>query len=599
VRRRFDIDSPQAIYSQRLEQNRRERSVQRRWDRYFGYAKVAVGALGVFFLVRFVHELHGFYWVLAAAVVYVILGVAHERVLEKIREIDALIAYYERGTARLEDRWMGSGEGGEQYIDEAHPYSRDLDLFGRGSMFELLCTLRTRAGQARLADWLLKPSPPDEVRVRQQAVQELKDRTEFREGLFTAGRRVRMGLRPELLAEWAERPFLTGSRTIAGVAIALAMLWVASIVLAYRDSVYWPVLLLTLVNLVVNANFVKRLRRVTSGMEEATEDLDLLVSVLRIIEKENFSTHRMQELQRSLDVDGTVASVAIRQLERRAHALEHRENLLIKFIDPFLFYTVLCALWAESWRREFGARIPTWIATVGEMESLAALSCYAFEHPDDAWPEFCEEGPHFEAEMLAHPLLPEKQAVSNDVKLGDGLRLIILSGPNMSGKSTFVRGIGLNAVLAQCGAPVRAKRLIMSRLAVGASICVLDSLQGGVSRFYSEIKRLKRISDLSDGPIPVLFLLDELLGGTNSHDRLRGSEMLVRNLVEHGAIGLVTTHDLALARIPESLDGRARNYRFDDRLEEGELKFDFKLKEGIAQSGNALRLMESIGLLKQ
>jgi hypothetical protein len=595
----FEIDSPQAIYTQRLEENHRDRAVQRRWDRYFGYAKVAVAALGVFFLVRFVHELHGFGWVLATIVVYVILGVAHEGVLRRIRKIDGLIAYYERGMARLEDRWAGTGESGEQYIDEAHTYSRDLDLFGRGSMFELLCTFRTRAGQDTLAHWLLEPASPDVVRTRQSAVQELKDRAEFREELFTAGTRVRMGLRPELLSEWAERPFVSGSRTMAVWAIALATLWVAGVVVAFTNSIYWPVLLATFVNLIVNNNFVKRLGSSISGTEEATEDLDLLASVSRIIEKESFSTGRLLELERSLEARGIAASVAIRQLDRRTRAIEHRANLLIRFVDPFLFYTVLCALWIESWRSRFGARIRTWIATVGEVESLAALSCYTFEHPNDAWPEFRDAGPHFEAEMLAHPLLPEKQAVRNDVKLGDGLGLMILSGPNMSGKSTFVRGIGLNAVLAQCGAPVRARRLTLSRLAVGASICVLDSLQGGVSRFYAEIKRLKMISDLTRGPIPVLFLLDELLGGTNSHDRLQGSELLVRTFVEHGAIGLLTTHDLALTQIPESMNGQARNCHFDDHLEDGKLVFEFKLKEGIVQSSNALRLMESIGLLKQ
>lgn len=595
----FAIDSPQAIYTQRLEQNRRDWAIQRRWDRYLGYAKVAVGALGIFFLVRFVHELHGFSFLLGTVIFFVVLGVAHERVLERIRVINALIAYYERGMARLEDRWAGTGEGGEQYIDEGHPYSRDLDLFGRGSAFALLCTFRTRAGQDRLAHWLLEPAAPDEVQTRQSAVKELKDRTEFREELFTVGNRVRVGLRPELLAEWAERPLLSGCWTMAVWAILFATLWVAGIVLAFTNSLYWPVLLLTLANLVVNKSFTKRLGSAIAGMEEATEDLDLLASVLRIMEKESFSADRMRELQRSLRLGGIAASVAIRRLDRMTRAMEHRENLLIRFVDPFLFYTVLCALKTESWRSQFGAMIRTWLAAVGEMEALAALSCYAFEHPNDVWPEFSEEGPHFEAEMLAHPLLPEKQAVRNDVKLGDGLRLIILSGPNMSGKSTFVRGIGLNAVLAQCGAPVRAKRLRLSRLAVGASICVLDSLQGGVSRFYAEIKRLKMISDLTRGPIPVLFLLDELLGGTNSHDRLQGSELLVRTFVQHGAIGLVTTHDLALARIPENMNGHARNYHFDDRLEDGKLVFEFKLKEGIAQSSNALRLMESIGLLKQ
>jgi len=182
------------------------------------------------------------------------------------------------------------------------------------------------------------------------------------------------------------------------------------------------------------------------------------------------------------------------------------------------------------------------------------------------------------------------------VKLGDGLQLMILSGPNMAGKSTFIRSIGVNAVLAQCGAPVRATRLRLSPLAVAASICILDSLSGGISRFYAEIHRVKLISDLTDGPIPVLFLLDELLSGTNSHDRLAGTEFVVRSLMERNAIGIVSTHDLALARIPETMGAKAMNCHFEDRFEDGKLIFDYKLKPGIVQTSNALDLMRSIGL---
>jgi DNA mismatch repair ATPase MutS len=188
------------------------------------------------------------------------------------------------------------------------------------------------------------------------------------------------------------------------------------------------------------------------------------------------------------------------------------------------------------------------------------------------------------------------KAVPNDIKLGDGLQLLILSGPNMAGKSTFIRSVGINAVLAQAGAPVRATRLRLSPLTVTASICVLDSLSGGVSRFYAEIHRVKLISDLTEGPVPVLFLLDELLSGTNSHDRLAGSEFIVRSLMERNAIGIVSTHDLALAKIPEEMPGRAANCHFEDRFKGGELIFDYKLKPGVVKTSNALELMRSIGL---
>jgi DNA mismatch repair ATPase MutS len=192
--------------------------------------------------------------------------------------------------------------------------------------------------------------------------------------------------------------------------------------------------------------------------------------------------------------------------------------------------------------------------------------------------------------------LPAGKAVENDVQLGDGMQLIILSGPNMAGKSTFIRSVGVNAVLAQCGAPVRAKRLRLSPLNVAVSICVLDSLSGGMSKFYAEIHRIKLIEDLTRGPVPVLFLMDELLSGTNSHDRLVGTQFILRNLLERHAIGIVSTHDLALTQIPEGLGGRARNYHFEDRLEGNLLVFDYKLKPGIVQTSNALKLMQSIGL---
>jgi DNA mismatch repair ATPase MutS len=182
------------------------------------------------------------------------------------------------------------------------------------------------------------------------------------------------------------------------------------------------------------------------------------------------------------------------------------------------------------------------------------------------------------------------------MQLGGALQLMILSGPNMAGKSTFIRSIGVNAVLAQCGAPVRARRLRLSPLTVTASICVLDSLSGGMSKFYAEIHRIKLIEDLTRGPLPVLFLLDELLSGTNSHDRLVGTQFILRSLLERRAIGIVSTHDLALTTIPEQLGGKAINCHFEDRLEGDELIFDYKLKPGIVQTSNALKLMQSIGL---
>jgi hypothetical protein len=593
-----NADSPLAAYNRLLQQNRDRLALQQKWDKALGYAKVALGLLVAFLLVRFVHELHGIWPLLVAVAAFVVLAIVHEGVLARIREIKSIIVYYDRGAARLEDRWAGTGEGGDRFLDDAHPYARDLDLFGKGSIFELLCTFRTRAGEETLAHWLLEPAPPDEIRARQNAARELKTRIGFRERLFTAGDRVRLGLHPDSLVAWGERTFSFASRWLSLLTPALAVLWAASLVYGFLRDSYMPLLLLSILNLLVNSRIMKRLATSVEAVEAATSDLDLLVEVLKILEQEQFESPRLVHLRSALQAGGIAPSLAVRRLDRIVHYLEQRRNLLVRWFGALVFYTVQLMFKAESWQREFGPAIRGWLATVGEMEVLAALSGHAYEHPGDAWPEFDDQCTRFEAESFAHPLLPESKAVPNDLKLGDGLQLIVLSGPNMSGKSTFVRGIGVNAVLAQCGAPVRAKRLRMSPMAVGASICVLDSLQGGVSRFYAEIKRLKLISDLAQGPIPVLFLLDELLSGTNSGDRFAGTELVVGALVQRGAIGMVTTHDLALAEIPKGMNGTARNFHFEDHLENGQLAFDFKLKPGVVRTSNALKLMQSIGLVK-
>lgn len=237
-----------------------------------------------------------------------------------------------------------------------------------------------------------------------------------------------------------------------------------------------------------------------------------------------------------------------------------------------------------------------WIAGAGEFEALCALAGYTYEHPSDTFPELVEtSGGWFEARGLGHPLLAESRCVRNDVRLGAETRLLIVSGSNMSGKSTLLRAVGLNAVLAWAGAPVRAQHLKISPLMVGASIRVLDSLVDGRSRFYAEITRLREIVRLAESAGTVLFLVDELLSGTNSHDRRIGAGAIVRMLLDHGGIGMITTHDLALANIAADLEGRAVNVHFADSLENGRLHFDYRLMPGIVERSNALDLMRAVG----
>jgi hypothetical protein len=592
-------ESPRAVYRRLLSENQARLSFHQRRDNLFVGAKIAIAVLAVGLMLLYLHAGHGVWMLGIAFAVFVALAILHERVLRSIRDVKAVIAFYERGIARLEDRWAGTGESGERFMDALHPYARDLDIFGKGSIFELLCTCRTRAGEETLARWLLEAAAPDEIRARQAAGDDLRNRTRFREKLFTASHRVRLGVHPDALIAWGESDQRYGSRWFSVLAAALAVLWIAAGVYGVSRESYDAFLLLCLINLGVSRWRRQGLHACADAIEAAAADLGLLAQVLDILERESFTSPRLKALQAKLKTGGIPPSAALKKLDRIAHYLESRANLLVRWIDPLVFYSAQLTMMAEAWRKKFGPAIRGWLAAVGEMETLAALAGHAFEHPDDSWPEIVDDSPCFDAQSFAHPLMPEGKAIRNDLKLDGEIQLIVLSGPNMAGKSTLVRAIGVNAVLAQCGAAVRAERLRMSSLAVGASICVLDSLQGGISRFYAEIKRLKLISDLAQEPVPVLFLLDELLSGTNSHDRLAGTEYVVNAFVQHGAIGMVTTHDLALARIPEGMNGKAANYHFEDHLEDGELTFDYKLKAGVVQTSNALKLMQSIGLLRE
>jgi MutS domain V len=587
-----------AEYHRRLDDLSKRRSKLQQRERSTGYTQLALAALVVLWLLfRLRHFQAVDLLLLLPVTAFVVLAVLHGRLIRSVNVCSRTMKYYEQGLRRLDGTWAGGGVTGERFLEPSHPCARDLDLFGRASVFELLCTARTHAGEETLAGWLLVPAPPEEIRARQAAAVELGQLLDFRERLAILGEDLRLGVRPRELAAWgeAEAEFPTGIIRI--VTPILAAAWAMSVV-AWQ---LWGapdllVIVMTVVNLSVSYRFHRRLSGAAHAAEEAGQDLKLLSQVLTVFEREPFTSPRLVELQSRLRQPGILPSQAIVRLSRRVEFLESAHNLFVRVFDLFVFYRLQFVLAVESWRRRHGRSLRLWIQTVGELEALAALGGYTYEHPEDVFPQFTAQAPCFAAEGLAHPLLTRERAVQNTVRLDQDLRLIIVSGPNMAGKSTFLRSIGVNAVLAQCGAPVRAKNLTLSSLTITASICVLDSLEGGISRFYAEINRLKQIMDLTGGPAPVLFLLDELLSGTNSHDRLIGTRSFVTRLVEQGAVGLVSTHDLALTAIPEEIGSRAVNCHFEDHLEAGKLAFDYKLYPGIVQTSNALALMRSIGL---
>jgi hypothetical protein len=536
------------------------------------------------------------WWLVIPLTGFILLVAQHSKALRRRALAERAVLVYESGLARIADKWTELGRTGDEFNDVHHVYASDLDLFGRGGLFQLLSLARTRMGEQTLAGWLLAPSTLDEVRGRQAAVLELRDNLDLREDVAVLGEDAGIGVRPRALLQWAESPNLLEGRWLTAFARTLA----AGAVLTAVAWAIWNQPLPFLIVAAVESVVFYRLRRGLNGVlhetEHAFENLDLLSAVLARFEQEGFTSPRLRNLTERLTSHQQRGSIAIGRLRKLVDLSMSRDNLFLRLLDIPLMYSVQVAIAVENWRREHGRAVRRWLEVIGEIEALLSLSGYSYEHPADPLPQFVEGSARFEAEQLGHPLLSEALCVHNDVSVGGTTRVLMVSGSNMSGKSTLLRAVGINTVLALAGAPVRARRLRLSLLQVGASIRINDSLQEGNSRFYAEIKRLRQIYDLTSQMPRLLFLLDELLQGTNSQDRRIGAEGIIRALLEREAIGLVSTHDLALTNLADSGPPALHNVHFQDELVKGQLKFDYRLREGVVAHSNGLALMRSIGL---
>jgi hypothetical protein len=508
------------------------------------------------------------------------------------------VRFYAGGLDRLAGKSGGAGDGA-RFADEAHPYATDLDLFGPGSVFERVTACRTRAGEDTLAAWLLGPAEPAEVRARQAAVADLAPRLDLREAVAVAGADAPAAdYHP--LAEWGTAPQEPGPEWKRWVIEVLGWGNIAAwLGWLFFGTTSIPVLAFGLPSLVLALPLLQWAQGVLKPLERTTESLALFESLLGRIERERFTAARLQELQTAMTVAGLSASEQIRQLRAILHGYNARKNAFFAPVAVLRMWNVRFAFKLEEWRVRSGAAIAQWLRAVGEGEALSSLGGYAYENPTDIFPTV-EGGPvRLATTGVGHPLLPLDRCVCNDVVLGgvDGPRVLIVSGSNMSGKSTLLRAVGVNAVLALAGGVVRATTFALTPLAVGATMRVQDSLQAGRSRFFAEVTKVRLLLDIATrtGGPPLLFLLDELFAGTNSADRVAGAEGVVRALLSAGAVGFVTTHDLSLTAVTDTIPGTT-NVHFCDGFAGGELHFDYTMRPGVVPHGNGLALMRAVGL---
>jgi hypothetical protein len=604
--------SVRELYSQRLTERQTLAASLRTRERRTSLTRLALIALAIGIA----------FWSLWAALVplvlFIVLVVMHERIIRARKRAENGASFYERGLGRIDGTWQGNGDQGTEFADDHHPYAGDFDVFGRGSLFELISIAVTTAGRARLARWLKEPSmDAAEIGSRQAAVLELRDNIDLREDLGVAASEVTREIESAQLDRWATLPpvVLAGWERIAAIVLpVLSVILFAITVPAllmrliglthpeaavrigfFADVPSTPLLVTLILSMFLARHLAPRVEPIVSAVERAEPALALLAGVLERIERESFTSPRLVSLLARLRGADAAASGEIERLRRLVALLDARRNQFFAIFAVLLLWTTNVAMAIERWRVRSGTRIGDWVEAVGEIEALASLASFSFEHPEFTMPSIESAGPLFDAQALGHPLIPTERRITNDIRLDATLRLLVVSGSNMSGKSTMMRSVGVGAVLAMAGGPVCAKSLRIAPTAVGASIRIADSLQENASRFYAEILRIRQVLEMSkEGPL--LYLLDEVLAGTNSHDRRIGAEAIVRGLVERGAVGLVSTHDLALAQIAETLGARAANVHFEDHIEDGRVVFDYRMRAGVVTKSNALALMRSVGI---
>jgi len=514
--------------------------------------------------------------------------------------ISRLLSLYDRALDRITGVKTQSGHLGEEFRDPAHLYDRDLNLFGSDSLFGLLATVRTGVGQRGLAQHLLHPPTREETLLRQQAIQELTPRNDLREAIDLLGVHQFQQVPATFFDRWLDDPPPVFHPAIRYILFATTALLLAILIAGVGHLAPWStlnpnLLAVLLLQSAIGLYLRPRVLPVLKAAEGLSNQMEMFREGLALLQRTTFHAPKLIALQ-SLSREPADAVPLLKKIQSQFVVVEQRTKEWFLLASLFLNAGTHAALSIAAWKRRHAASMKQWLTAWAEFESLSALATYAYEHPANIYPDILPTGTAvFEATALAHPLLPS-EAVANDIALNESTSLYLISGSNMAGKSTLLRAIGLNAILASMGAPIRATTARLSPLLIGASIALTDSLAEGKSKFLAEVERLHAILQLTHGDQPVLFLIDEIFSGTNSLDRRIAAEAIARAFILGNAIGALSTHDLTLTEMAANTTLRAVNLHMASPNPADPLAFDYRLKPGINPTTNALAILRLIGI---
>lgn len=590
----------ESVYQQRKADYQRVLAAAQRTDQQLVRyrALVALGVVGLLFYGYLQEQASAYLLTLPLILWFSVLVRKHHNIRSELTYLGHLVQINEQALQRLAGQWTTFPADGAQFAQVEHPYTGDLNIFGQGSLFQYINATNLVTGQQALAGMLSESTEYAHIPARQRAIQELAGllnwRQQFQAIGMSSGNRVK---EPAKLWGWAKEPSpWAGSKAFYLLALIPLTTWLLVLLMAFGlVPTYIPLALFVLQALLVTAGQVL-IGRAFQDTEQAVGELTRLAKLLGEVEGQTFQAPLLKELQGKLRQKNKAASEQVQALSQIAVLINLRYSVVYHFINA-LFFCDLYTMWKlEQWKGQYGRYLSRWFVVLGQLEALASLAGLSHDHPHWVLPELRQGPPFFEAAQLGHPLIHPTKRVCNDVALREPGTIHIITGSNMSGKSTLLRTVGINLVLAYAGAPVCAQALRCSQMNIYTSMRVLDSLEEGVSSFYAELKRIKLVIEAASSGEPLLFLLDEIFRGTNSRDRIAGARTVIKNLAQHKALGFVTTHDLELGSLEKEIPGKIYNFHFTDRIIEQTITFDYRLKEGISQTTNALALMKMVGI---
>lgn len=590
-------------YKNRMDRFKAEEARLKKQVDSIGNLRLAVflaGAAVTVFLFMKTGALPGILSLAAVIGVFVYLVARHGRLAYDMDRQGRMAEINRMYMDRMQTDWVKFSDCGQDFAEDAHPYTGDLDIFGPKSLFQWLNAAYTHYGRNALCVLLKNPDKSiGTVKKRQKAIRELAGMPDFCQELQCEGMLAKGAANDpaELLSYAEEQTGRFRNDWLINLFYLLPALVVLAFVLFFLGApipLFVPLLMLSVQMLIFAVGFKKN-ASIIDNVYGLKKNLGAFGNLLQRIEKEEFRDEYLYDLKQKLFSKNEPASASLKKLEAIASAIDVKFSTVLYFLLNFcLLWDYHCAFALEEWKKQYGRHIRGWLETVGQYEALSSLSVPGHMYPDWAFPEFSDKGLKFSAVEIGHPLISKEVCVRNDFEISS--RACVITGSNMSGKTTLLRTVGINLVLAYSGAQVFAGRLDCSMMDIFTSMRIRDDLNSGISTFYAELLRIKTIIDYSHKELPMIYLIDEIFMGTNSLDRIAGARSVLKNLSKSWIIGLISTHDFELCDLEQEKQVNIKNYHFTENYSNNEIKFDYKLRSGRSMTTNARYLMKMVGI---